>query len=78
MTDCDTDYDNIEVITLSDDEVRQAIDLALAKAGCTWEELQRQAAEGRFESHIAHDTWFVVSSFEPLPENSATANPKPY
>lgn len=73
MADCVTDYDDIEVITLSDDEVREAVANALAEAGCTWEELQRQAAEGRFESHIAHDTWFVVSSFEPLPPH--TANP---
>ncbi|WP_420436843.1 hypothetical protein [Candidatus Poriferisodalis sp.] len=60
-------YDDIEVIVLDDDEVRVMIDNALAEAGCTWEELQRQAADGRFESHIAREAWFVVSSFEPLP-----------
>ena len=60
-------YDDIEVIVLDDDQVRVMIDNALAEAGCTWEELQRQAADGRFESHIAREAWFVVSSFEPLP-----------
>jgi len=67
VSDSDTEHDDIEVIVLSDDEVRVAVDNALAEAGCTWEELQQQAAEGQFESHIAHDTWFVVSSFEPFP-----------
>ena len=75
MTECGAEYDDIEVITLSDNEVREAIDNALAEAGCTWEELQRQAAEDRFKSHIAHDTWFVVSSFEPLPGRPAVSNP---
>ena len=65
MTDTDTQYDDIEVMVLSDDELRVAIDNALAKAGCTWEELQAQAAEGRFESEVARRTWFIVSSFEP-------------
>ncbi len=67
MSDTDMKYDDIEVIVLNDDGVRIMIDNALAEADCTWEELQRQAAEGRFKSHIAREAWFVVSSFEPLP-----------
>ena len=70
MTGCGTEHDDVEVIVLSDDDVREAVANALAEAGCTWEELQRQASEGRFESHIAHNTWFVVSSFMPLPASS--------
>ena len=67
MSDTDTQYNDIEVIVLNDDEVRVMIANALAEAGCTWDELQRQAAEGRFKNHIAREAWFVVSSFEPLP-----------
>lgn len=67
MTETDSRYDNIEVIVLDDEGIREMVDNALAEAGCTWEELQRQAAEGRFESHTARQAWFVISSFEPLP-----------
>ena len=76
MTVCSAEHDDIEVIVLSDDDVREAVANALAKAGCTWEELQRQAAEGRFESHIAHNTWFVVSSYQPLPASSVATRRK--
>ena len=65
MTDTDVQYDDIEVIVLNDDEVRVAVDNALEKAGCTWEELQAQAAEGRFDSELARRTWLIVSSLEP-------------
>lgn len=67
MSDADTQYDDIEVIVLNDDEVRVAVENALAEAGCTWEELQAQAAEGRFTSELARRTWFIVSTFEPSP-----------
>ena len=73
MTERDAEYDDIEVIMLSDDDVREAVANALAEAGCMWEELQQQAAVGRFDSRIAHNTWFVVSSFMPLPESSDAA-----
>ena len=65
MTATNAEYDDIEVITLSDNEVRETIDNALAEAGCTWEELQRQASDGRFESHIAREAWFVVATLDP-------------
>lgn len=67
MSDSDIEYDDIEVLVLSDDEVRVAINNALETAGCTWEELQQQAATGRFTSEMARRTWFVVSTFEPTP-----------
>ncbi len=65
MSDEENRYDDIEVIVLNDEEVRVAVDNALAEAGCTWEELQAQAAEGCFTSELARRTWFIVSTFEP-------------
>ncbi len=56
-------YEDVEVIMLDEEGVREAVDNALARAGCTWEELQAQAREGRFTSPVAHDVWFVVSTF---------------
>ena len=60
-------YRDIEVDVLDDAGVRAVIDNALARAGCTWEELQQQAKGGSFSSEIARRAWFVVSSFEPSP-----------
>lgn len=65
MSDTDTQYDDTDVIVLNDDEIRVAIENALAEADCTWEELQAQAAEGCFVSERARRTWFIVSTFEP-------------
>ncbi len=56
-------YADVEVVMLDDEGVREITDNALALAGCTWKELQAQAKAGRFTSHIAHDAWFVVSTF---------------
>ena len=58
-------YADIEVDVLDDAGVRAVIDNALARAGCTWEELQEQAKAGSFSSEIAQRAWLVVSSFEP-------------
>ena len=58
-------YADIEVDMLEDAGVRTLIDNALARAGCTWEELQEQAKAGSFSNQIAKRAWFVVSSFEP-------------
>ena len=58
-------YADIEVDVLDDAGVRAVINNALARAGCTWEELQEQAKAGSFTSEIARRAWFVVSSFEP-------------
>ena len=41
-------YADIEVDVLDDEGVRAVIDNALARAGCTWEELQEQAKVGSF------------------------------
>lgn len=65
MSDTNTQYDNADVIVLNDDEIRVAVENALAEADCTWEELQAQAAEGCFVSERARRTWFIVSTFEP-------------
>ena len=43
MTGTEDRYADIEVDVLDDAGVRAAIDNALARAGCTWEELQEQA-----------------------------------
>ena len=63
-------YHDIEVDVLDDAGVRAVIHNALARAGCTWEELQQQAKTGRFSSEIARRAWFVVSSFEPSPAST--------
>lgn len=65
MTSEEDRYADIEVDVLDDEGVRAAIDNALARAGCTWEELQEQAKAGSFSSEIARRAWFVVSSLEP-------------
>ena len=65
MTSEEDRYADIEVDVLDDEGVRAVIDNALARAGCTWEELQEQAKAGSFSSEIARRAWFVVSSFEP-------------
>ena len=65
MTDDQDRYADIEVDVLDDAGVRAVIDNALARAGCTWADLQKQAAAGCFSSEIARRAWFVVSSFEP-------------
>lgn len=67
MSNTDTQYDDADVIVLNDDEIRVAVENALAEADCTWEELQAQAAEGCFVSERARRTWFIVSTFEPSP-----------
>lgn len=65
MTAGEDRYADIEVDVLDDAGVRTVIDNALARAGCTWAELQQQAKAGNFSSEIAQRAWFVVSSFKP-------------
>ena len=65
MTGKEDRYRDIEVDVLDDAGVRAVVDNTLARAGCTWEELQKQAKAGSFSSEIARRAWFVVSSFEP-------------
>jgi hypothetical protein len=52
----------VEVIELTDDDLRDAVQNALDSAGVTLEELQDQAQRGRFETEDARLAWFVVSS----------------
>ncbi|MYJ75548.1 MAG: hypothetical protein F4089_10825 [Gammaproteobacteria bacterium] len=56
-------YSDIEVEILDEAGVQEAIDHALARAGCSWEELQEQAKAGRFRDEVARRVWFAVSSF---------------
>ena len=48
MTSEEDRYADIEVDVLDDAGVRAVIENALARAGCTWEELQEQAKAGSF------------------------------
>ncbi len=59
----DDAYDDIEVEVLDEAGVQEAIESALARAGCSWEELQEQAKVGRFNDEVARRVWFAVSSF---------------
>lgn len=52
----------IEVIELTDDDLRNAVQSALDSAGVTLEQLQDQARRSRFETEEARLAWFVVSS----------------
>ncbi len=65
MTAGEDHYADIEVDVLDDASVHTVINNALARAGCTWEELQQQAKAGSFSNEIAQRAWFVVSSFKP-------------
>ncbi len=56
-------FGDIEVEVLDAAGVQEAIDRALARAGCSWEELQEQAKAGRFTNEVARRVWFAVSSF---------------
>lgn len=56
-------FGDIEVEVLDAAGVQEAIDHALARAGCSWEELQEQAKAGRFIDEVARRVWFAVSSF---------------
>lgn len=63
MRNSDDPYADIEVEILDEAGVREAVDNALALAGCTWEELHEQAKAGRFTDEVARKVWFAVSSF---------------
>ena len=42
------------------DEAREALEAAIAETGFTREELEAQAVAGRFETALAHQTWFCL------------------
>ena len=48
--------DEIVVEVVDEEDMREAISIALDEAGCTWEELEEQAREGRFSSEVARQT----------------------
>ncbi len=56
------EYDDCEVIVLNDAETKAAIDNELKNARITREQLEAQAAAGKFESSAARRAWFIVSS----------------
>lgn len=56
------EYDDIKVEVLDEEGLREAVDNAMALAGCSWEELQNQAQAGQFTDEIARSVWFAVSS----------------
>ena len=58
-------HDGVQVVHYTDGDVRDGDQHMLDGVGCTWEPLQAQAEDGRFESGQALDVWLVVSSFEP-------------
>ena len=63
----DDPYADIEVEVLDEAGVREAVDNALALAGCTWEELQAQAKAGCIRDVVARRVWIAVSTFlEPV------------
>ena len=54
--------DEIVVEVVDEEDMREAIAIALDESGCTWQELEEEARTGRFSSEVARQTWFVVSS----------------
>ena len=58
----DDPCEDIEFEVLDEVGVREAVDNALALAGCSWEELQTQAKTGCIGDAIAHRVWIAVSS----------------
>ena len=58
----DDPYADIEFEVLDEAGVREAVDNALALAGCSWLELQAQAKNGCIRDPVAHRVWIAVSS----------------
>lgn len=69
--------DGIEVEVLTGQQIQEWARRALADAGCSWEELQEQAAEGRFETDLMRETWFLVSSLVRPVAARAAVGPRP-
>lgn len=65
VTDPDAGADNssAEVFVLSHEEVQEAIDNTLARAGCTLQQLQEEARSGDWSSESNWHLWFCVSPF---------------
>ena len=55
-----TEPSEIVVHRPTPDEAREALDSAIAETGFTREELEAQARAGRFETELAHQTWFCL------------------
>lgn len=52
-----------EVFVLSHEEVQEAIDNTLARAGCTLEQLREEARSGEWSSERHWHLWFCISPF---------------
>jgi hypothetical protein len=54
------DGDRSDVDIISSDDVRRSVTEALASLGISLDELERQAADGRFESDRARLVWMAI------------------
>lgn len=54
---------NAGVFVLNHEEVKEAIDSTLARAGCTLEQLREEAASGDWSSESNWHLWFCISPF---------------
>ena len=61
--DAGTDKANAEVFVLSHEEVQEAIDNTLARAGCTLQQLQEESRSGNWSSESNWRLWFCISPF---------------
>jgi hypothetical protein len=51
------------VLVAGPEDTRAAIDNALRRAGCTFDELAQQARTGRFDSTAARMAWMAVGGY---------------
>lgn len=51
------------VFVLDREELRETINSTLAKAGCTLDQLRKEARSGEFSSEANWRTWFCISPF---------------
>jgi hypothetical protein len=56
----DTSPDDIECIQLTQAEWEYSVQLSLAEAGLTYEELEAQARRGYFEPYSLHALWISI------------------
>ncbi len=49
------------IFVLDSEELEEAIQSALAEAGCTMDQLRQEARSGEFSSDLNWRTWFCVS-----------------
>ncbi len=61
------DGDRSEVEIITDDDVRRSVTEALASLGLSFDELERQAAQGRFTSERARLVWLAIQPIADSP-----------